>query len=82
MARRASKKDSKEHRKNAREVKFIGGSFDGKKWWIVYPCPEMVMMNMGRDPYYLIKGSSSSSPQYEYDPDRFNKERDDWRALW
>ncbi len=82
MAPRKGKKAAKEHRKNAREVKFIGGSFDGKKWWIVYPCPEMVMMNMGRDPYYLVEGTTSSSPQYEYNPDRFNKEKEDWRELW
>tara|TARA_B100000029_G_scaffold510805_1_gene603227 strand:+ start:3111 stop:3359 length:249 start_codon:yes stop_codon:yes gene_type:complete len=82
MAPRKGKKEAKEHRKNAREVKFIGGSFDGKKWWIVHPCPEMLMMNMGRDPYYLIKGGSQYSPEYEYDPDRFEREKEDWRELW
>lgn len=68
-----SKKESNEHRKNARHALFEGGSLDGKKWWLVYPCPKRVLMNMGRDPYYLEEGSYNP-PLYKYDPERYQKE--------
>jgi hypothetical protein len=69
-----SKKESEQHRKNARNALFEGGSLDGKKWWIVYPCPKRILMNMGRDPYYLREGSMNP-PVYEYDLNRYEKEK-------
>jgi hypothetical protein len=71
MARRrgtSNKKKASDQRKNAREVRFSGGSADSEKLWVVYPLPERLLMNLGRDPYYLIKGSVPTT--YEYDPDR------------
>lgn len=70
MARKGKRKEASDHRKNAREVVFKGGSWDGKKYWVVYPCPTKLMMDMGREAYYLV-GGSMNPPTYEYDPDRF-----------
>ena len=59
MAKRGKKKQESDHRKNARNAIFEGGPLDGKKWWIVYPCPEKLMMDMGREPYYLAEGGTN-----------------------
>ena len=81
MAKKGKKKQKSDHRENARHAVFEGGPWDGKKWWIVYPCPKKLMMDMGREPYYLAEGGTNP-PKYVHDPDRFNEEEEvDFRWL-
>jgi hypothetical protein len=46
------------------EITFIGGSFDGKELEFVYPTPEYLVMNLGRDLYRRV-----TSTQYKYQTD-------------
>lgn len=49
---------------NRIEITFIGGSFDGREMEFVYPTPEYLAMNLGRDLYKRV-----NSTQYKYQTD-------------
>lgn len=55
---------------NRVDISFLGGSFDGREMEFVYPTPEYLVMNLGRDLYKRI-----TTTQYEFQPDwsEYNK---------
>jgi hypothetical protein len=59
----ASKK-AKVKPQNRVDITFIGGSFDGVELEFVYPTPEYLAMNLGRDLYKRV-----TSTRYEYQSD-------------
>jgi hypothetical protein len=59
----ASKK-AKVKLQNRVDINFIGGSFDGVELEFVYPTPEYLAMNLGRDLYKRV-----TSTRYEYQSD-------------
>ena len=49
---------------NRIDITFICGSFDGRELEFVYPTPEYLAMNLGRDLYKRV-----TSTQYKYQAD-------------
>lgn len=63
---------------NRIDITFLGGSFDGREMEFVYPTPEYLVMNLGRDLYKRV-----STTQYEFQPDwsEYNKTIDKGKII-
>lgn len=63
---------------NRVDITFLGGSFDGREMEFVYPTPEYLVMNLGRDLYKRV-----SKTQYEFQSDwsEYNKKIDKDRII-
>jgi hypothetical protein len=57
-------KKAKVKLQNRVDITFIGGSFDGVELEFIYPTPEYLAMNLGRDLYKRV-----TSTRYEYQSD-------------
>lgn len=55
---------------NRIEITFLGGSFDGREMEFVYPTPEYLVMNLGRD---LYKRVNSTEYKFQTDWSEYNK---------
>ena len=56
---------AKKKPERAREITFKGGSLDGQMLRVVFPYPEYIKMNLGRDTYVHVEGQSV----FRYDPE-------------